>query len=167
MSQSLTAQFRGDPDCSDAGFGYAISCTKQQTCFIDQSIADPDGIGLSIVQWEWDFDTDGNIDLTTNISTNPCHIYPFAGSQTVSLYITNDALPPCIDTFRVVIEVNQTPVLYLTKEDISDAVRAYQGRLFDAYFNNNERYTWGAGDSLDRERVRDIILEQPQFTWSC
>ena len=24
----------------------------------------------------------------------------------------------------------------------------------------------GEGDSLDRERVRDIILEQPQFTWS-
>ena len=32
--------------------------------------------------------------------------------------------------------------------------------------NNNEYYTWGEGDSLDRERVRDIILEQPQFTWS-
>ena len=25
-------------------------------------------------------------------------------------------------------------------------------------------WTWGYGDSLDRERVRDIILEQPQFT---
>ena len=24
----------------------------------------------------------------------------------------------------------------------------------------------GDGDSLDRERVRDIILEQPQFSWS-
>ena len=23
---------------------------------------------------------------------------------------------------------------------------------------------WGEGDSLDRERVRDIILEQPQFS---
>ena len=27
-------------------------------------------------------------------------------------------------------------------------------------------WTWGDGDSLDRERVRDIILEQPQFSWS-
>ena len=27
-------------------------------------------------------------------------------------------------------------------------------------------YSWGGGDSLDRERVRDIILEQPQFVWS-
>ena len=27
-------------------------------------------------------------------------------------------------------------------------------------------YSWGDGDSLDRERVRDIILEKPQFSWS-
>ena len=58
------------------------------------------------------------------------------------------------------------PIKGLTKDDISDAVKVYQGRLFNAYFNNNEAYTRGAGDSLDRERVRDIILEQPQFTWS-
>ena len=32
--------------------------------------------------------------------------------------------------------------------------------------DNNSYYTWGEGDSLDRERVRDIILEQPQFSWS-
>ena len=24
-------------------------------------------------------------------------------------------------------------------------------------------YSWGGGDSLDRERVRDIILENPKF----
>ena len=59
------------------------------------------------------------------------------------------------------------PIKGLTKQDISDAVKVYQGRLFNAYFNNNELYTWGAGDTLDRERVRDIILEQPQFNWSC
>ena len=53
----------------------------------------------------------------------------------------------------------------VTKEDIFAAFKVYQSRLFDAYFNNNELYTWGAGDSLDRERVRDIILEKPQFVW--
>ena len=53
----------------------------------------------------------------------------------------------------------------VTKEDIFAAFKVYQSRLFDAYFNNNELYTWGAGDSLDRERVRDIILESPQFTF--
>ena len=24
-------------------------------------------------------------------------------------------------------------------------------------------YSWGDGDTLDRERVRDILLENPQF----
>ena len=57
------------------------------------------------------------------------------------------------------------PIKGLTKEDIFDAFKVYQGRLLDAYFNNNELYTWGAGDTLDRERVRDIILERPQFTF--
>ena len=57
------------------------------------------------------------------------------------------------------------PIKGLTKEDIFAAFKVYQSSLFDAYFNNNERYTWGAGDSLDRERVRDIILEKPQFTF--
>ena len=57
------------------------------------------------------------------------------------------------------------PIKGLTKEDIFDAFKVYQSRLLDAYFNNNELYTWGAGDTLDRERVRDIILEQPQFTF--
>ena len=52
----------------------------------------------------------------------------------------------------------------VTKEDIFAAFRIYQSRLFNAYFNNNELYTWGAGDSLDRERVRDILIEDFHFT---
>ena len=57
------------------------------------------------------------------------------------------------------------PIKGLTKEDIFEAFKVYESRLFNAYFNNNELYTWCAGDSLDRERVRDIILEKPQFVW--
>ena len=58
------------------------------------------------------------------------------------------------------------PIKSLTKEDIFAAFRIYQSRLFNAYFSDNLRYSWGGGDSLDRERVRDIILNNPQFTWS-
>ena len=57
------------------------------------------------------------------------------------------------------------PIKGLTKADIFEAFKVYQSRLFDAYFSNNELYTWGYGDTLDRERVRDIILEEPQFTF--
>ena len=52
------------------------------------------------------------------------------------------------------------PIQGLTKKDIFDAFNVYVNRIEN---DNNEYYTWGYGDSLDRERVRDIILEKPQF----
>ena len=55
------------------------------------------------------------------------------------------------------------PIKGLTKKDIFDAFNVYVQRIES---NNNEYYSWGDGDSLDRERVRDIILESPQFYWS-
>ena len=55
------------------------------------------------------------------------------------------------------------PIKGLTKKDIFDAFNVYVSRIES---NNNDLYSWGYGDSLDRERVRDIILEQPQFSWS-
>ena len=54
------------------------------------------------------------------------------------------------------------PIKGLTKKDIFDAFNVYVNRIES---NNNQYYTWGYGDSLDRERVRDIILENPQFTF--
>ena len=62
------------------------------------------------------------------------------------------------------------PIKGLTKDDILDAFKVYRKRIQEAESNNgkwfNVTYSWGDGDSLDRERVRDIILEQPQFSWS-
>ena len=55
------------------------------------------------------------------------------------------------------------PIKGLTKKDIFDAFYVYKHRLLHT---QNEHFTWGYGDSLDRERVRDIILELPQFSWS-
>jgi hypothetical protein len=55
----------------------------------------------------------------------------------------------------------------LTKDDIISAFNVYRKRLLDAFFNNNERYTWGAGDSLDRERVRDILINDFNYTWGA
>tara|TARA_B100000927_G_scaffold233893_1_gene194234 strand:- start:636 stop:878 length:243 start_codon:yes stop_codon:yes gene_type:complete len=55
------------------------------------------------------------------------------------------------------------PIHGLTKKDIKDAIYEYWKQI-EKY---PTVYTWGYGDSLDRERVRDIILEQPQFIgWS-
>jgi len=62
------------------------------------------------------------------------------------------------------------PIKGLTKKDILDALNVYQQRIEAAKSNNgrwfNVTYIWGDGDSLDRERVRDIILDNPKFTWS-
>ena len=57
------------------------------------------------------------------------------------------------------------PIKGLTKQDISDAVNVYQERIEKGDLEY-VHYSWGGGDSLDRERVRDIIREQPQFSWS-
>tara|TARA_B100000579_G_scaffold412744_1_gene404743 strand:- start:250 stop:624 length:375 start_codon:yes stop_codon:yes gene_type:complete len=54
------------------------------------------------------------------------------------------------------------PIFGLTKRDIYNAFFIYQERIEKGDLEY-VHYSWGDGDSLDRERVRDIILEQPQF----
>ena len=54
------------------------------------------------------------------------------------------------------------PIAGLTKKDIVDAFNIYIERIEKGDLEY-VHYSWGDGDSLDRERVRDIILEQPQF----
>ena len=57
------------------------------------------------------------------------------------------------------------PIKGLVKQDIYDAFFIYKERIEskNVYYNH---YSWGDGDSLDRERVRDILLENPQLSWS-
>ena len=61
------------------------------------------------------------------------------------------------------------PIKGLTMNDIMLAFKVYRKRIKEAESNNgrwfNVTYQWGGGDTLDRERVRDIILEQPQFSF--
>ena len=61
------------------------------------------------------------------------------------------------------------PIKGLTMNDIMLAFKVYRKRIQEAESNNgrwfNVTYQWGGGDTLDRERVRDIILEQPQFSF--
>ena len=57
------------------------------------------------------------------------------------------------------------PIKVLTKQDIFEAFFIYRDRILKGDLEY-AHWTWGDGDSLDRERVRDIILEKPQFSWS-
>ena len=50
------------------------------------------------------------------------------------------------------------PIEGLTSQNIEDALDVYIERIEKGDLEY-VHYTWGGGDSLDRERVRDIILE--------
>ena len=50
------------------------------------------------------------------------------------------------------------PIKGLTLKMIIIAVNKYMNSC-------DENITWGGGDSLDRERVRDIILEDNSLEW--
>ena len=55
------------------------------------------------------------------------------------------------------------PIKGLTKKDILEASWLY---LQMCAYPSQPEYSWGDGDSLDRERVRDILLENPRFLHS-
>jgi|TARA_B000000557_G_scaffold248394_1_gene232980 hypothetical protein len=68
-----------------------------------------------------------------------------------SFYGTNDPIYP------MMCRENKQP---LTKFDIE---RATQNYLVMCQDETNKFCTWGDGDSLDRERVRDILLEEYNY----
>ena len=67
-----------------------------------------------------------------------------------SFYGVNDPLYPLIKEGKP-----------LSKVDILGATEKYLGNCSDP---NQEYCTWGDGDSLDRERVRDILLDEFGYT---
>jgi len=69
-----------------------------------------------------------------------------------SFYGVNDPLYPMINN-----ETKQP----LSKVDILGATEKYLGQCAD---DNLEYVTWGDGDSLDRERVRDILLDSFNYS---
>ena len=69
-----------------------------------------------------------------------------------SFYGVNDPLYPMIN--------NETKKP-LSKVDILGATEKYLGQCADEKL---EYVTWGDGDSLDRERVRDILLDSFNYS---
>ncbi len=70
-----------------------------------------------------------------------------------SFYGQNDPLYPMMN-----VETKQP----LTKYDILRATENYLAMCLD---EENKFCTWGDGDSLDRERVRDILLEEYNYKY--
>ena len=71
------------------------------------------------------------------------YVYSFYGCP-------NDNLYPLIKDNRLV-----------TKGEIYSAFKVYKARFETA--SAGSFYTWGDGDSLDRERVRDILIQDFDF----
>ena len=66
------------------------------------------------------------------------------------------------------------PVIYnkfVERDDVLKAFKKYKtllnaSSLLEKELKIENRYTWGDGDSLDRERVRDILLNNYKFQWT-
>ena len=57
------------------------------------------------------------------------------------------------------------PIEGLKRQHIYDGFYIYKNRLIKAMNDSSNTYTWSYGDSLDRERVRDIILQENIISW--
>ena len=64
------------------------------------------------------------------------------------------------------------PIKNLKYSDLDKAWQIYETRLIEANkqggtitdrFGVNRPYSWGYGDSIDRERMRDILLDELKF----
>ncbi len=66
------------------------------------------------------------------------------------------------------------PVIYNKFVEYDDVLKAFKKykTLLDSSIQLEKElkienlYTWGDGDSLDRERVRDILLQNYNFQWT-
>ena len=54
---------------------------------------------------------------------------------------------------------------FVERDDVLKAFNKYKSLLETARLLRTT-YTWGGGDSLDRERVRDILLQNFNFQWT-
>ena len=60
---------------------------------------------------------------------------------------------------------------FVERDDVLKAFEKYKSLLdasiqFTKELKIENTYTWGGGDSLDRERVRDILLQNYNFQWT-
>ena len=58
------------------------------------------------------------------------------------------------------------PIEGLTRQKVEDAIDVYIERIEKGDLEY-VHYTWGDGDSLDRERVRDILINEFAYTWGA
>lgn len=111
-----------------AAFAFDTVCANAATSFTDQSTA--------AIAWAWDFG-----DATTGTNNSPTHIYPAAGTYTVTLVVTN--MFGCTDTITHNIIVNPNPVsLY----SATTACHTY-ATVFTDQSTAAVQWAWNFGDA--------------------
>ena len=82
----------------------------------------------------------------------PSGIYPLADPIINNKFVERDDVLKAFEKYRSLLKAEEN-FRNLYKE-------VYTKRLL------RTTYTWGGGDSVDRERVRDILLQNYNFQWT-
>ena len=81
-----------------------------------------------------------------------CGIYPLADPIINNKFVERDDVLKAFKKYKSLLEA---------EENFRDLYKeVYTKRLL------RTTYTWGGGDSVDRERVRDILLQNYNFQWT-
>ena len=123
----------------EAGFAVLDSngCKPFSAEFIDTSKSP-----YPITNWEWDFQNNGSVDLTTQ---NPTFVYTDTGAYTVSLIITNSK--GCKDTAVTFgyIEVGQPAIIDFIPKDTTNCHK-FTVPFTDLSSSYSDQWFWNFGD---------------------
>ncbi len=134
-----------------ANFDTTDVCLNIAAQFTDQSL----GNGGILNGWTWDFENDGTTD---NLTQNPTHFYPAAGTYTIELITsTTDG---CKDTINKTVTIHPMPVADFT----------YVDACFnqDIVFTNTSTVTSGTVDVWDWQfgDTQTSALEDPLHNYA-
>ena len=125
-------------------------CTGESVSFTDQSSTTGSG---SIVNWQWDFDGDGNIDNTTQ---NPIQVFNTAGTFNVNL---NAISQGCSDDTTIQITVIETPITNFNAPTVCLGVVT---DFTDASTGGVNLWNW----DFDNNGIVDNNNQNPSFTFT-
>jgi len=121
-----------------ANFSSTSVCEGAVNDFTDLSQAFNNG---SIASWEWDFDSNGSIDNTTQ---NPSHGYPSAGTYAATLTVATSG--GCQNSITYPVYVNPMPAAGFTAMNVCDGTAVPFNNTTVISSGNVASWLWDFGD---------------------
>ncbi|MDB4533919.1 PKD domain-containing protein [Vicingaceae bacterium] len=131
-----------------ANFGASLECLGSTTNFYDSSTV----VGSNIVQWNWDFDGNGN-----SIAQNPTNIYAGTGLSYATLIVTSDS--GCVDTVVLPIEVFANPIAIFSSDTVCQGSLTSFTDLTTIGSTNIEFWNW----DFNNDGNNDAVLQNPDY----